>query len=248
MGYIPSTSGITLEAILTKKGRELLAKGDNSFQITQFALSDDEIDYSLFNPDHPNGSAYFGEAIENLPVLEAFPDDSNLLKYKLITLPLGTTGLPTLSIGSTNLAMTMGSVININPKTRNFNGLTETKEPSGYVISIRDSRLASITPQGPNSISVVNGGVVTPLGGTSIVAIPQQFNSTKLSFSLVGDSFILKATNNLGIFEGAPSLTTIIDIVGKDSGAKLSVPLVVSSVLTTSPAFPQTSFKPVSVL
>ena len=79
MGYL-NKSVVTVDAILTKKGRELLARGDGSFKITQFALSDDEIDYTLYNPDHPSGSAYYGEAIEQMPLLEAFPDETQILK------------------------------------------------------------------------------------------------------------------------------------------------------------------------
>ena len=62
MGYL-NNSVVTVDAILTKKGRELLARGDGSFKITQFALADDEIDYTLYNPSHPSGSAYYGESI-----------------------------------------------------------------------------------------------------------------------------------------------------------------------------------------
>ena len=82
MGYL-NNQVVTVDAILTKKGRELLAKGDGSFNITQFALSDDEVDYTLYNPNHPSGSAYYGEAIENMPLLEAFPDETQMMKYKL---------------------------------------------------------------------------------------------------------------------------------------------------------------------
>ena len=57
MGYLDN-SIVTVDAILTKKGRELLARGDGSFKITQFAVSDDEIDYTLYNPTHPQGSQY----------------------------------------------------------------------------------------------------------------------------------------------------------------------------------------------
>ena len=90
MGYLDNTS-ITVDAILTKRGRELLARGDGSFRITQFALADDEVDYTLFNENHPNGSQYFGEAIENMPLLEAIPDENNIMIHKLVTLPRGTT-------------------------------------------------------------------------------------------------------------------------------------------------------------
>ena len=90
MGYLDNSS-VTVDAILTLKGRELLAKGGNAFQITQFALGDDEIDYSLWNPDHPLGTAYYGTIIENMPITEAIPDETQALKYKLISLPKQTT-------------------------------------------------------------------------------------------------------------------------------------------------------------
>ena len=60
MGYL-DPSVLTIDAILTRKGREALAKNDGSFRITQFALADDEIDYTLYNPSHPSGSAFYGD-------------------------------------------------------------------------------------------------------------------------------------------------------------------------------------------
>ena len=83
MGYLDNST-VTVDAVLTKKGRELLARGQNEFHITHFALSDDEIDYDLYNTDHPLGTAYYGAAIENMPVMEALPDETQALKYKLI--------------------------------------------------------------------------------------------------------------------------------------------------------------------
>ena len=98
MGYL-NNQVVTVDAILTKKGRELLAKNDGSFRITQFAVADDEIDYTLYNPNHASGSAFYGEAIQNMPLLEAFPDESQIMKYKLSTLPRGTAKLPVLDLG-----------------------------------------------------------------------------------------------------------------------------------------------------
>ena len=77
MGYLDNSS-VTVDAILTRRGRELLSRNDGSFRITQFALGDDEIDYTLYNENHPDGSQFFGEAIENLPLVEAFPDENNI--------------------------------------------------------------------------------------------------------------------------------------------------------------------------
>ena len=121
MGYLDNSS-ITVDAILTKRGRELLARNDGSFNITQFALGDDEIDYTLFNENHPNGSQFSGEAIENMPLLEAFPDENNIMIHKLITLPRGTSKLPIISANVSKITLTIGSTFTLAPTTLNLNG------------------------------------------------------------------------------------------------------------------------------
>ena len=142
MGYL-NNSVITVDAILTKKGRELLARNDGSFQITQFALSDDEIDYTLYNPIHPSGSAYYGEAIDNMPLLEAFPDEQQIMKYKLATLPRGTAKLPVLDLGYAAITLKQGAQLSITPQTLNYLGNAQTFETSGYSATIGDVRLFS---------------------------------------------------------------------------------------------------------
>tara|TARA_Y100000310_G_scaffold324282_1_gene385964 strand:- start:78 stop:944 length:867 start_codon:yes stop_codon:yes gene_type:complete len=98
MGYLNNTTR-TLDAILTKRGREILA-GDtgtderSGFNITQFALGDDEIDYGLWDTTHTRGTDYYGAVIENLPSLEPFNDPSEIMKYKLVTRPEGTKNMP----------------------------------------------------------------------------------------------------------------------------------------------------------
>jgi len=140
MGFLDGRV-ITTDCILTKKGRELLAKNDGSFKITQFALSDDEVDYTLYNPNHPSGSAFFGEAIENIPILEAFPDENQIMKYKLITLPRGTAKMPILNVGYSAITIKQGSSLSITPQTLNYLGAASTFESSGYTATIGDSRL-----------------------------------------------------------------------------------------------------------
>ena len=116
MGYLSNSGTITVDAILTKKGRELLAKGQGSFNITQFALSDDEVDYDLWNPQHGLGSDYFGIVIENMPVTEAVPDETQSMKYKLITLPAGTKAIPYLTVGEN---LTSIQIYGIGPGSNN---------------------------------------------------------------------------------------------------------------------------------
>jgi hypothetical protein len=97
MGFLNNTT-VTVDAILTKKGRELLAQGTEAFNITKFALADDEIDYGLWDVTHPNGSDYYGAVIENMPLLEATPDENHIMRYKLVTLPKNTIKMPLMTV------------------------------------------------------------------------------------------------------------------------------------------------------
>ena len=107
MGFLDNTS-ITVDAILTKKGRELLARGDGSFNITKFALADDEVDYKLWDTAHTNGSNYYGAVIENTPILEAFTDQNQVMRYKLITLSKTTNRMPILDLSLQNTELKYG--------------------------------------------------------------------------------------------------------------------------------------------
>jgi hypothetical protein len=141
MGYLDNSS-VTVDAILTLKGRELLAKGGTAFNITQFAVGDDEIDYSLWNPDHPLGTNYYGTIIENMPIVEAVPDETQALKYKLITLPKQTTNIPVVTVGNTSITLLApGDSTIIAPNTSNFKGGNATL---GYTAILSDSSVADI--------------------------------------------------------------------------------------------------------
>jgi hypothetical protein len=103
MGVLDNTT-ITVDAILTKKGRELLAQGEGKFKITQFALADDEIDYGLYDITHPNGSNFYGAAIENMNLLEAVPNQTLAVKYFLTNdVGDGTTGAVVTITGTTTI-------------------------------------------------------------------------------------------------------------------------------------------------
>jgi len=217
MGYLDN-SIVTVDAILTKKGRELLARGDGSFKITQFALSDDEIDYTLYNPNHPLGSAYYGQAIENLPLLEAFPDETQIMKYKLTTLPRGTAKLPILDIGYTAIRLKQGASLAITPQTLNYLGSSQTFEAGGYVATIADARV----------VQTYNGvGINTPeadrLNSTTTLG-------TNVSKTVIGTSINVTGTTINTLFAGQTSLQTTLTVIGRDSGARVTVPLTIVKV------------------
>ena len=215
MGYL-SNSVVTVDAILTKKGRELLARGDGSFKITQFALSDDEIDYTLYNPSHPSSSAYYGEAIENMPLLEAFPDETQIMKYKLATLPRGTSKLPILDIGYGSVTLKQGATLAITPQTLNYLGATSTFEASGYTAVIADARLLNtFTGVGINTDEATRLNSTTTLG-------------TNVSKTVLGTSINLTATTVNTLFGDRTQLQTTITVIGRDSGARITIPVTIT--------------------
>ena len=86
MAFLDNSGDIILDAVLTDTGRMRLAKGDGSFNITKFALGDDEINYGLYDKNHPSGSAYFDIEILQTPVLEAFTNNASTMKSKLLSI------------------------------------------------------------------------------------------------------------------------------------------------------------------
>lgn len=217
MSYL-SNQVVTVDAILTKKGRELLARGDGSFRITQFALADDEIDYTLYNPEHPSGSAFYGQAIEAMPLLEAFPDETQIMKYKLTTLPRGTAKLPILDLGFSAIRLKQGASLAITPQTLNYLGSSQTFEAGGYVATIADARvLSTFNGVGINTEEAERLNSITTLG-------------TNVSKAVIGTSINLSATTVNTLFGDRDRLQTTITVIGRDSGARITIPVTIIKV------------------
>ena len=222
MGYL-NNSVITVDAILTKKGREALARNDGSFRITQFALADDEIDYTQYNPNHPSGSSYYGEAIDNMPLLEAFPDESQIMKYKLATLPRGTAKLPVLDLGYTAITLKQGAQLAITPQTLNYLDNAQTFETSGYSATIADVRvLSTFNGVGINSDAAqqANSAATTTVG-------------TNVSKTVIGTQINLRATTINTLFGSNSTIKTTLTVVGLDSGARITIPITINKTATT---------------
>jgi len=222
LGY-QNNSRITVDAILTKKGREALARNDGSFRITQFALADDEIDYTQYNPSHPSGSSFYGEAIDNMPLLEAFPDESQIMKYKLVTLPRGTAKLPVLDLGYTAITLKQGAQLSITPQTLNYLDNAQSFETSGYSATIADVRLLStFNGVGINTEAAqqANNAATTTVG-------------TNVSKTVIGTQINLRATTINTLFGSNSSIKTTLTVVGLDSGARITIPITINKTATT---------------
>ena len=206
MAYLDNTE-ITVDAILTKKGREKLAAGEG-LNITKFALGDDEIDYTLYEPAHPKGSAYYDAAIRAIPITEASPDETQVLRYKLVTLPKGTTKIPKVEFGIPSVTVNQNSgQVQLSPTT-SPSGNTQ----SGYTVILANKNAGSIVGSG-----LAAGAATTP--------------------SFLGDEITSTAAIETGLtfqFIPNPSITatirTTITVYGNETGGSQSIPVTVTYV------------------
>ena len=191
MAFLDNSGDIILDAVLTDTGRLRLAKGDGSFNITKFALGDDEINYELYDKNHASGSAYYDIEILQTPVLEAFTNNTSMLKSRL------------LSISRTNLLYL--------PVIKNNN-------QSGLGKATVDSIVDSILAVAVDETTVTNvkggdklpGGVIdgtTPVGADSdSIVFDQGIESNALGSGgdvaldadLVETQYIIEVDNRLG--------------------------------------------------
>ena len=203
MAYLDNTE-ITVDAILTKKGRQKLASGQ-SLNITKFALGDDEIDYTLYEPAHPKGSAYYDSAIRAIPITEASPDETQVLRYKLVTLPKGTTQIPTVKLGVTQVSATQleGGV-----------GLTPTTSPTGntnagYTMVLADQRAGTLTVSKTASATTTNVFLGDEITTTAQVVTGLEFRFTP--------------NPNLTI-----DVSTTITVFGNETGGSQTIPVIIT--------------------
>jgi hypothetical protein len=204
MGYLDNST-ITVDDILTKKGRQKLAQGQQ-LNITKFALGDDEIDYQLYEPAHPKGTSFYDSAILALPITEASPDETQVLRYKIVTLPKGTTKIPTVSLKSAGITayQTDGGVV-----------LSPTTSPSGnasagYTMVLADQRAGTLT---------VTKGATT--SGTIPVFLGDEIATTAQVVS--GVEFRFTPNGNL-----TTDVVTTITVYGNETGGSQSIPVAVT--------------------
>lgn len=232
MGYL-SNSSVVIDAILTRRGRELLARGRNEFQITHFALADDEIDYSSWNPNHPLGTNYYGIVIENMPITEAVPDETVMMRSKLVTLPRKTVRIPVVSVPQTSVTLSPGQSITVTPQTVNY---TQGNSTFGYTFILGDSDVCTMTV-GEQATGQQFAG-----GGSSQPA-PLSESEKGQAVTLTGKSVVLTA-NLLQV----AAKTTTLTVIGNETGGRVVMTVTVNKqTLNTTPNVPLTGNAPISL-
>jgi len=209
MAYLDNST-ITVDAILTKKGREKLAAGQG-LNITKFALGDDEIDYTLYEPAHPKGSAYYDSAIRAIPVTEASPDETQVLKYKLVTLPKGTKKIPKVEFGVPNIAVSQTSgQVTLSPTTS-----PSGNSQAGYTLVLSNKNAGSI---------VGTGGAAG--SGTIPVFLGDEITTTAAVET--GAQFTFIPNPNI-----TTTIKTTLTVYGNETGGSQTIPVTVTYVQPT---------------
>ena len=228
MGYLDNGS-ITVDAVLTKKGREILKNGGN-LNISSFTLSDTGVDYTLWNPSHPSGSAFYGEGIENLPMLEASVHAEYNLRNRLISLNQNTSAVPAVSLG--NLDSSGGTL-------KTFNEGDETAGRISVELVGYTSGGATLNGfeyyfviQDPSIIST-NASLMSNLSGTSRQFLQEQdipfaqqygFNGNEFQITPIQQASAGKQTNVyvVHVETGAYNSFTVTNNITKTTRAILS--------------------------
>ena len=212
MGFLDNSS-ITVDAILTKRGREILAAGGD-LNITKFALSDEEVDYTLYDVTHPNGTDSYGSVIENMSLLEATPNRTTFRSFLVNESQAGSS----LNVDTTNYSgvdkdtdiaispTTVGSpaesyvfqIENTNIVRFSGEGSLKTKTAESVVLraqSINTAGTTTLTIQGVNSGLVQTVTINVKADVSSVVDPRQKQDRPPIAF---GDALDPRTTGTPG--------------------------------------------------
>jgi hypothetical protein len=223
MGYLDNST-VTVDAILTNKGRQILANG-GQLNITKFALADDEVDYDLWNPSHTLGTNYYGKVIEDMPILEALPDETQMMRYKLVTLPKDVIGIPVISVTPDSIILRTATDSQvITPSTPNLPGGNST---AGYTAILSDDTVCSL--------EVAPGGAVSPTVQAADANVTSfvddevgTVTTAGQTITRVGKSFTVRAKSLT-----APK-NALITIIANETGGFKTISVTVNANVSTT--------------
>jgi hypothetical protein len=186
MAFQNNSGDIILDVVLTDEGRRRLALGDGSFQISQFAMGDDEINYALF--DNGSTTALQDLSILQTPILEAFTNNTSLMKSKLLSLPdPNLLYLPILKLNSLQqkLSAQNNFVVCVDKATWDNGSTGNTKAIGVDANGPIDGMIYGLDTDGNGTHIVVDSGI-------------DNTNVTDIDRSLIETSFIIEMDNRLG--------------------------------------------------
>jgi len=186
MAFQNNSGDIILDVVLTDEGRRRLALGDGSFEITQFALGDDEINYALFETG--STTALQDLSILQTPILEAFTNNTSMMKTKLLSLPNPELlYLPVLRLNSLQQKLTaQGNYVVCVDKATWDDGSTGNAKAIGVDANgPKDGMIYGLDTNGDGTYIVVDSGI-------------DSNNVSDMDRSLIETSFMIEIDNRLG--------------------------------------------------
>jgi len=218
MAFLDNSGDIILDAVLTDHGRKVLSKGDGSFRITKFALGDEEINYTLYNPNQTSGSAYYDLEILQTPVLESFTNNGSSMKTKLVT------------IANTNLLYL--PVLKLNQNLTN----TKTHTSGAFMVAVDRSTEGTDAAGTTSAVGYVGSNQVQGvLFGESFedsnyIRVDQGLDTTEISpkqrssiSDMIESSYILQLDNRLGYIADRNGNRVAADFIDDDNIAFYTV-------------------------
>ncbi len=251
MGFLNhSTNNIIIDAVLTERGRELLARNDGSFNISSFIFGDDEVDYSIIKK---YGLTIGKEKIEkNTPIFEANPNENIAIKHPLISFPNPLTRLtqiPTLkwsnkstgeskvdlfdtrSSNNDNAGVTKRIVIK-NSITGTVEGdLDENITDSSFFVKVHGS-LLKLSGEEVEDTDI--NGIDTYSISTNIADDSEWSNQIQGIFTVFSNGVVSSSDfEKFASISNANKINTSIQIIGSSSGATIVIPVTISKRSTT---------------
>jgi hypothetical protein len=218
MAFLDNSGDIILDAVLTDHGRKVLSKGDGSFRITKFALGDEEINYTLYNPNQTSGSAYYDLEILQTPVLESFTNNGSSMKTKLVT------------IANTNLLYL--PVLKLNQNLTN----TKTHTSGAFMVAVDRSTEGTDAAGTTSAVGYVGSNQVQGvLFGESFedsnyIRVDQGLDTTEISpkqrssiSDMIESSYIIQIDNRLGYIADRNGNRVAADFIDDDNIAFYTV-------------------------
>jgi len=218
MAFLDNSGDIILDAVLTDHGRKVLSKGDGSFRITKFALGDEEINYTNYNPNQTSGSAYYDLEILQTPILESFTNNGSSMKTKLVT------------IANTNLLYL--PILKLNENLTN----TKRHTDGAYMIAVDRSTEGTDAAGTTSAVGYIGSDQVQGIlfgesfEDSNYIRIDQGLDTTEISpkqrssiSDMIESSYIIQIDNRMGYIVDRNGNRVAADYIDDDNIAFYTV-------------------------
>jgi hypothetical protein len=237
MGFLDhSTSNIIVDAVLTDLGRQALANG--TFDITQFSLGDDEVDYTIISK--------FGRTvgkekiIKNTPVYEAQTTATLAIKNRLLTLADPTViYLPTVTVTGdvSGNTVTLGSTTNSSATvtiTQDIQGVTSpaSKLPIDDVFYVEvPNRFLRLLDASSSTVGITDSRIERGTQ-TALYTVSRTSTTSKglpvLTLNIATQGLDDTVFNTFGTTASKNRIDCVFSVIGRSTGLRTTINVIIN--------------------